>query len=107
MAGTVFDYELFSFIIIIIQTWDLLEIMYYGFHGLCTNFLRRNPGYFFVVVRISGSAIESVFSCLKYISGGNLSAFNHVTSLSDFIMQWETSSNCKSEGYINVPVDTI
>ena len=56
--------------------------LFYGFIGLCEDFLSRHPEYFIVPVRISGSAIESVFSCLKYISGSNLSAINYSTSLS-------------------------
>ena len=42
--------------------------MYYGFIGLTEDFLQRNPGYFVVPVRISGSAIESVFSCLNILA---------------------------------------
>ncbi len=80
--------------------------MYYGFNGLCKDFLSRNPGYFIVPVRISCSAIESVFSCLKYISGGNLSAINYTTSLSALITQRETASNSKGEdGYRNVSIN--
>ena len=77
--------------------------MYYGFIGLTEDFLQRNPGYFVVPVRISGSAIESVFSCLKHISGGNLSAINYPTSLSALITQRDIASNHNGEdGYHNV-----
>ena len=82
--------------------------MYFGFKGLCEDFVTRNPGYFIVPVRVSGSAIESVFSCLKYISGGNLSSANYATSLSAMVTQRETSCNPRGEsGYRNVATDII
>lgn len=80
--------------------------MCYGFIGLTEDFLQRNPGYFIVPVCISGSAIDSVFSCLKYISGGNLSAINYPTSLSALVTQREIASNHKGEkGYRNVSLN--
>jgi phospholipid N-methyltransferase len=82
--------------------------MYYGFSGLCADFLSKNPGYSIVPVRISGSAIESVFSCLQYISGGNLSAINYATSLSTLVTQRESSSNSKGErDYRNLPITIL
>lgn len=74
--------------------------MYYGFTGLCEEFTRTNEGYFVVPVRITGSSIESVFSRLKYISGGNLSSANYSSSLSALVTQRETSANPNAEvGY--------
>ena len=55
--------------------------MFNGFTGLCQDFIAEHPGYFVIPVRITGSAIESVFSCLKNISGGNLTSINYTTSL--------------------------
>ena len=54
--------------------------MHHGFEGLCEDFLAQHPKYYIVPVRISGSAIETVFSSLKYISGGNLSSINYASS---------------------------
>ena len=75
-----------------------------GFKGLCEDFLLDHPGYYIVPVRISGSAIESVFSCLKYIAGGNLLSVNYASSLSALVTQNSTSTcNSKGEnGYRNV-----
>ena len=71
--------------------------------GLTEDFLQRNPGYFVVPVHISGSAIESVFSCLKYSSGGNLSTINYPTSLSALITQRDIAFNHNGEdGYHKV-----
>ena len=80
--------------------------MYYGFKGLCEDFISQNPGYIIALIRITGSAIESVFSCLKYISGGNLSSVNYSSSLSALVTQREVASNTVAEsGYRNVDID--
>ena len=74
--------------------------MYNGFTGLCNDFLAANPSYFISPIRINGSAIESVFSCLKYISGGHLSSTNYCSSLSALTTQREvTTSGSAEKGY--------
>ena len=74
--------------------------MYHGFKNLCENFLEDHKGYFIAPIRVNGSAIESIFSSLKYIAGGNLSSTNYSTSLSSFITQRDLQINPHSEkGY--------
>lgn len=73
------------YILFLFQTWDLLLIMYHGFKGLSEDFIKDHPHHFISPVRINGSAIESIFSSLKYISGGNLSSVNYATSLSSLL----------------------
>lgn len=91
---------------VLLQTWDLLETMFNGFTGLCEELFAEHPGYYVIPVRISGSAIESVFSCLKYISGGNLSSVNYSTSLMSLATQKEVPCNSKGEDtYRNVPLN--
>ena len=67
--------------------------MYYGFKGLCEDVLTRHPNCFIAPIRVNGSAIESIFSSLKYISGGNLSSTNYATSLSALITQCNVRNN--------------
>ena len=57
--------------------------MFNGFIGLCEDFKKHHPDSFIAPIRVNGSAIESLFSSLKYTSGGNLSATNYSTSLSN------------------------
>ena len=74
--------------------------MYYGFTGLCEEFLTVHPSYFIAPIRVNGSAIESVFSCLKYISGGNLASTNYSTSLGSYTEQNKDAVNPHAErGY--------
>ena len=73
--------------------------MYKGFHGLCEDFLQSHPGYFISPLRIGGSVLESVFSCLKYIAGGNLASTNYATSLAAFSTQREVKNPYSEQGY--------
>ena len=73
--------------------------MFNGFTGLCQDFIAEHPGYFVIPVRITGSAIESVFSCLKNISGGNLTSINYTTSLASLATQREETSSSKEDTY--------
>ena len=81
--------------------------MYRGFKGLCEDFLHAHPGYFISPLRVNGSAVESVFSCLKYITGGNLASTNYYSALTMFKSQTDVSKNPYSEtGYRNVTIHT-
>ena len=74
--------------------------MYNGFTGLCQEFLQDNTGYFISPLRINGSSVETIFSSLKFIAGGNLSSTNYATSLSAFATQREVKHNPYAEkGY--------
>ena len=67
------------------QTWDLLRIMWQGFKLLCTNFTTQNPGYYISPLRLNGSAVETLFSQLKFISHGNLSATRYPQALASLL----------------------
>lgn len=90
-----------------VQTWDLLEIMYWGFKGLCEDFIATHPGYFISPLCVNGSAVESVFSCLKFITDGNLASTNYPSALTAFATQRDVSKNINSEaGYRNETINT-
>ena len=46
----------------------------------CKYFLQKYPGYFVSPLRLSGSAVESLFSQFKYNTGGKLDAANCITA---------------------------
>ena len=58
--------------------WDLLRIDVYGFWGFCTYFFQKYPGYFVSPLRISGSAVESLFSQFKHNARGKLDSCNYL-----------------------------
>ena len=60
--------------------WDLLRIDVYGFKAFCQWFLTTYPTYFISPLRLSGSAVESLFSQYKFNAGGKLDAVNYATS---------------------------
>lgn len=62
------------------QTWDLLRVVRFGMVSFCEDFLSRHPGYYIVPVRVSGSAVETLFGQMKHAGGGRLSATNYMTS---------------------------
>ncbi|XP_065177045.1 uncharacterized protein LOC135806751 [Sycon ciliatum] len=69
------------------QTWDLLRIMCFGFVEFCEDYVTRHPGYYIVPVRVSGSAVETLFSQLKHSAGGRLSAVNYSTARASLALQ--------------------
>jgi hypothetical protein len=81
--------------------------MYYGFINLCENFLENHKNYFIAPIRVNGSAIESIFSSLKYIAGGNLSSTNYASSLSSLITQWNVQTNPYSEEGYKTDINNI
>lgn len=50
------------------------------------------PGHFMSPIRVNGSAIESVFSSLKYITGGHLSPANYGSSVGMLVTQRNPNS---------------
>ena len=53
----------------------------YGFSGFIEEFFHKYPGdHFISPLRLSGSAIETLFSQFKHASGGKLSAVNYETA---------------------------
>eukprot|EP00117_Sycon_ciliatum_P049175 scpid67563/ scgid34906/ len=69
------------------QTWDLLRLMMFGFTELCADFNGRHPDYYIVPVRVTGSAVETVFAQLKQAAGGRLSAVNYSTARATLTLQ--------------------
>ena len=74
--------------------------MVYGFLDFSEWFLTAYPDYFISPLRINGSAIESIFSVLKFTAGGNLSASNYGSFRGRVITGREVITNSNSErGY--------
>lgn len=86
------------------QTWDLLRVMYYGFHGFCEEFLQKHPGYTIYPIRFNGSAIESFFSQLKYTTSGHLSGTNYATARAAVLTCGSVKGKRKNTDYRKVPL---
>ena len=84
-----------------VQTWDLMRLLYFGFTGFCTDFTATyGPDHYVVPVRINGSAIESLFGRFKFDAGGNLSAINYEAALS-CIMTADAIARTCTDSYRN------
>ena len=78
--------------IVIFLAFDLLRVDFYGFKQFCKYFLEKYPGYFISPLRVSGSAVESLFSQLKYNAGGKLDSVNYATARASCLIKQTTST---------------
>lgn len=79
--------------------WDLLRIDVYGFKAFCKWFLGAYPTYFVSPLRISGSAVESLFSQYKHIAGGKLDSVNYTTARGAHLMKQIVSEHHSGADY--------
>lgn len=79
--------------------WDLLRIDVYGFKAFREDFLKKYPGYFISPLRISGSAVESLFSQFKHNADGKLDACNYTTARCAHLVQQSVSAHHSGAGY--------
>ena len=86
------------------QTWDLQRIVYYGFTGFCEDFLTSHSGYFIYPSRLNGSAIETIFSQLKYSTGGNLLSINYASARASLLIKGCVSGRYKGDDYRDAPL---
>ena len=86
------------------QTWDLMRLVYYGFSGVCEDFFKKYGDQFYISpLRLNGSAIETLFSQFKYLTGGKLSANNYATARAAYLMKVDLQGqNFGEKDYRNV-----
>lgn len=82
--------------------------MYYGFTGFCKYFTSKYPGYTIYPVRLNGSAVETLFSQLKYATAGQLSAANYSTARAAILTRGSVSGKkTKIDAYRNTQLDIM
>jgi len=79
--------------------WDLLRIDVYSFRSFCKHFFEKHPGYFVSPLRLSGSAVESLFSHFKRNAGGKLDSCNYMTARCAHLVQQCASTHHSGTGY--------
>lgn len=92
------NHKIYFFIII---AFDLLRIDINCFNLFCQFFLNKYPGYYIVPIRITGSAVESLFSQFKYSAGGKLDASNYTYSRGVSLVKQVTSTHHSGKDYRN------
>ena len=80
-----------------------------GFVELAKDFFERYPGYFLSPLRISGSAVESLFGQYKYMSGNKLDAVNYATCRSKYLAKQTVHHSGKfyRDEELTVPLVTL
>ena len=96
-SNAIFDSDIYSCISLV---WDLLRVCVYGFTAFATWFLDEYPDHFISPVRLSGSAIETLFNQFKGTTGGKLSAMNYA-----HLVKHAVTPHHSSKGYRDVPLD--
>ena len=84
--------------------FDLLRICVYSFSSFVRSFLEEFPDYFISPVRLSGSAVETLFSQFKHTSGGKLSSLNYVTARAAHLIKHTVAYHHSSVSYRDVPL---
>ncbi|XP_065906570.1 uncharacterized protein [Dysidea avara] len=81
------------------QTWDLLWIDVYSFKALCQWFREMYPTYFISPLRLSRSAVESLFSQYKHNAGGKLDSSSFPTARATHLVKQCVSGHHSGKGY--------
>lgn len=93
--------------IVYLIAWDLLRINVYGFRAFCNWFLQTYPTYFIVPLRLSGSAVESLFSQYKHNSRGKLDSVNYTTARAAHLVKQSVSAHHSGKGYRDETLNKI
>ena len=70
-------------------------------------FLTQHPDRFISPLRVSGSAVESLFSRYKRSAGGKLDAINYPISRAAQLIKQTVSSHHSGESYRNQSLDNL
>ena len=90
------------------QTWDLMRLTYYGFKGFIQSFFERHQDedHYIIPVRLNGSAVETLFSQLKYSTGGHLRSTNYASARSSLLVKRQVQGyNVKDKDYRNIQLN--
>ena len=82
--------------------WDLLRIDIQGFTEFCSDFLSRREGYFISPLRLSGSAVESIFGQFKFSVHGKLDAANYRVARAALLTKQANEGHHSGGGYRDV-----
>ena len=84
--------------------FDLLRVCVYSFSSFVKEFLEEFPEHFISPLRLSGSAVETLFSQFKHTAGGKLSATNYSTARAAHLIKHTIAYHHSSVSYRDVPL---
>lgn len=79
----------------------------YGFCGFCEDFLQHHPQHFVSPLRVSGSAVETLFGQYKYASGGKLDAANYATARAACLVRDIVTPHHSGKGYRDATLNNV
>jgi len=88
----------------LLSAWDLLRICVYSFQQFAEWFFEEYPEHFLSPVRLSGSAVETLFSQFKHCAGGKLSASNYAIARSANLVKNVVAAHHSSKSYRDTPL---
>ena len=94
-------------VMLLVTAWDLLKIDVYGFRAFTKWFFKSYPTYFIVPLRLSGSAIESLFSQYKHNAGGKLDSVNYSTARAAHLVKQTVTTHHSGKGYRDENLNTM
>lgn len=81
-----------------------MRLCWYGFRDFCREFFHDHPGYFVTPLRLNGSAIETIFSQLKYASRGSLTAVTYESARAQLITRHSVHGQRTRDEYHDAPL---
>ena len=78
-----------------------MRVDVYGFTLFCKHFLAKYPGYYISPLRVSGSAVETLFSQFKYNAGGKLDSANYQTARAACLIKQTVATHHSGKDYRN------
>ena len=92
---------------LLFTAWDLLRIDVFGFQALCEDFLTHHPNHFISPLRVSGSAVETLFGQYKFASGGKLDAANYATARAACMVRNIVTPHHSGKGYRDATLSSM
>ena len=84
----------------VFSAWDFLRIDVYSFRAICEWFFKTYPTYFISPLRLSGLAVESIFSQYKkHTVGSKLDAVNYTTARAACLIKQSVATHYSEKGY--------
>ena len=79
--------------------WDLLPVNVYGIQAFRKWFLETYPSYFISPLRLSGSAVESLFNQYRFSARGKLDSVNFTTAHAAHLVKQCAASHHSDKSY--------
>jgi hypothetical protein len=88
------------------SAWDHLKIDVHGFCAFCEDYFKLHPQHFVSPLRVSGSAVETLFGQYKYAAGGKLDASNYATARAACLVRNIVTPHHRGKDYRDISLNS-